>query len=289
MSRWRIWRSTSVAASLIAGAGLLASCNAYQFMDSPSGDAQYLAAAHSCLDQGDYACATQYFLKISSSAGDTQYSERAMARLSQSGIGVGTFASAILQSGSNLGRLITLFADSLSYQASNALRLELFQNYKLTLNIQNTQAQAALRMITALALLAELFAEDASIAGYYTSRDLVDNPSGCITAGALGSFSSEDCAITGKKLSIGLSLGSNATTLSNAVNSDFSSGNATLYMVQATISELNTASNLLGGGSKFVSSALAFVSILLDFDLTQTNADRAYRYLLLNAGLGKHS
>ncbi len=288
MSRWRIRRSLSVAASLIAGAGLLAGCNAYQFMDSPSGDAQYLAAAHSCLDQGDYACATQYFLKLSSSASDTQYAERAMTRLSQSGIEVGTFASAILQSGANLGRLITLFADSLSYQASSTLRLELFQNYKLTLNIQNTQAQAALRMITALALLAELFAEDAGTAGNYTSQDLVNNPSSCLAAGAAGSLTSTACDITGKKLTKGTALASGATTLQNAISTDFSSANATLYMVQATLTELNAATQLLGGGSKLVTSALSFTSVVTGFNLSAVSSERGYRYLLLNLGLGNH-
>ncbi len=280
--------------SILALTFALTGCNAYQFVDSPAGDAQNLAAARSCLDRGDYSCATEYYLKLSPSMSDTTYSELAIANLAKSGITVGTFASTILQSDASIGRLLTLFAGSLSYQASSSLRLNLFHNYQLALKIQNPQAQGVLRLITTLAFMAELLAEDASTTGVYQASDLVVNSTGCLALSAINAANSPNCSgpaantlISGQALS---------GPLSSALDADIEDlnygGAPTLFMFNAGLAEVQTAINLIGSGSKLISSVASFFGEFTSVSITPTGNSknaRAYLYLMLSLGVGSQS
>ncbi len=271
----------------------LAGCNAFQTLDPPKGDAQDLAAARSALDRGDYATATQYYLTLSPSLNDTEYTELVASQLSQSGIPVGTFASAIIESGANIGRLLTLFANELSYQASPSLRLELFHNYQRALKIHNPQAQGVMRLVTALALIAEILSEDAATPGHYTAADLVKNPAGCLGASSKSLASAlVDCqGATNKKLISGQPL---ATPLASATDANLS-GAPTLSMISAGILEIQTAISLINSHSKLTSSAASFITefsgaTIDSVDNSGNNhSSPIFLYLLLSLGVGSVS
>ena len=277
----------------------LVGCNVFKTLDTPKGDSQILAAAHSCLDEGNYTCATQYYLQLSSSLNDTKYSEMAVAKLAESGIPVGTFAMAVLKSSSNIGKLITNFTNALSYQASSSLRLELFHNYQTTLNIQNTQLQGVLRLITTLTLIAEIFAEDATIPGNYQATDLVVDPTACRSApDPLTAIATEFSNCSGnptKKLISGTTIPTLATATDADIEDLANSGAPTLHMIAACINEVQTALALMSSQSKLITSLSSFFSQYSSqvanaaISPGNNHASPGFLYLLLYLGIGSQS
>jgi hypothetical protein len=271
-------------------------CNIFQGMDSPSGDAQILAAAHSCLDQGDYACATRYYLQLSSSVGDTKYSELPVSTLAESGLPPGTLAQALIDSNFNIGKLITILAGKLSYQASSSLRLQLFHGYQQSLLIQNTQLQGALRLMTSLALLSEILGEDASTPGTYLATDLASNPTACLSvtspAGAIALITGACNIPTGKKLISGNSITNLYSATEAAIQDLTFSGAPTLTMISATIAEMQTALSLLSSNSKFTTGLSSFFNTYYNQFASATintgnnNSSPGFIYLLLKIGIG---
>ena len=75
--------------ALSAVAVTLAGCNLYATLDKPSGDLQILSRARACFDKADFACAREYYAKLSSSYDDVRASEEAFMILAENGADMG--------------------------------------------------------------------------------------------------------------------------------------------------------------------------------------------------------
>jgi hypothetical protein len=248
-------------------------CNLLSSLDSPSGDAQILAAARACFDAGNFTDASNYYLKLSNGSNDARYADLAFEALAQNGLPASIFMSAVASSSGSIGSLITQLAGQLSYHASVTTRLGIFQAYQAAWNIQNTQSQGVLRFITSLALVAEILSENAATPGIYKQSDLVDNPG---TGAGSCAASTANCA--GK-----MTGGSHFTLVQTTPTSSFS-GTPTLSMIQAGITEM-AASGLQITGS-LSSSATVLSTTTTSATIDNTTKEKAFRGALITLGIG---
>ncbi len=272
---------------------ILTGCNPYSLVDKPSGDLQILSTARACFDQGDYECASKYYQQVSPHYSDQANSETALMILAQNGLTAGVFVSAIIDGSKNGGTLITKLADALTYTANSTTRLAFFHAFLKVNLISEIHNRGLIRFITATGLMAEILAEDAGSPGKFTQADLVANPTICLSTTDPTQQLTACKAPLGKKLT----LGSSIPDLQKATDADIigPSGNPTLYMINAAITqiidsidELQTTGSLGSSSLNFANNTLAITLNTNWNSFTTLQQDAVYRAGLLGLGIGEN-
>ncbi len=259
------------------------SCNVTGWMDSPSGDAQNLSKAEACLNSGDFACATKHYQLLSSTYGDVSYSEQAFSVLSNEGISMGDFLAAVVGAGNGgIGKALTGLATTLSdLTPGETKRKSIYQAYRYHLSITEPTLRALVKLVSSLALAAEILSEEAG-GNALTQSDLVNNPSSCSNS---ADVCPSACIKTGTKLAAdgaAVDLDADGVTLA---------GGATLQMLQAAVGAIGDGANSLGTGKTLGSDSVAGNSNefaqAFGSSLAGTEGGTCYRKLLLSQGIGE--
>lgn len=232
-------------------------CNALSFIDSPSGDQQILAAARACFDKGNFDCASKFYGQLSNASSDNANSEGAFEILSQNGVSVAVFMSAVISGSSSGGKLVTTLANSLTSNASETTRLNIFHAYQKNSLINDTKVRGLIRFITALSLMAEILAEDAGTDGKLNQSDIATNATGCLAASPLFTLSPHCAKPSGKKLISGTAL-----NLATATDAQMS-GSPSLQMIYAAVTEVNQGISQMQATGSLGSSTSSFSTNLL--------------------------
>ncbi len=175
---------------ILAGAGLLAflsSCNIFDPLDSPGGDRQLLSAARACFDKGDFACAREYYGKLGGN--QDAIAELAFLSLDEEGMDISAIVRALaISDGETIGSILTELGEALTYKTTpgEAKRQRLVDSYKTVANITNTSLKGFVRFTTAIAIAAEIVAEESSVASdnVLSKTDLVLNAATCTEVAA---------------------------------------------------------------------------------------------------------
>jgi hypothetical protein len=171
-------------------------CNLFGFIDQPSGDQQLLAAARGCLDEGNFDCARDYYNQISSLYEDTKQSELSFTDLAEEGLTIGAFVEAFSTTqNSGTGATITVLANDLVPASGEALRTKFYDAWARQSLIGDADLQALVRFMASTALLASIYAEEASVAASTASFSVADyaNTGTCVL-GLTCAVSFADCA-----------------------------------------------------------------------------------------------
>ncbi len=273
----------------------LMSCNAFNFMDKPSGDVQLLSAARACFDHGDFTCANNYYSQLSTNSADTQNSEEAFEILAQNGASMSTFLQAAVGQATDGGQFITKLASNLATGSQGyALRLAMFSAYQKVASIQDSSTRGLVRFIAASAFLAEILAEtsNSTTPGILNKTDFATNPTGCKNAADSDIVTiSEDCvAPTWNQFVSGATIDLNSATTAQIQNTG-SNNQPTYQMILTAASQINTAitemgaTGKLGSSSKSFATQLAAGNTLLTSDTTPSKT--LFRHLLLTLDLGE--
>lgn|GEM_PF-807045 len=175
-------KHTAIGLSLLA-LPMLAGCNIFSFLDGPGNSAQYLSRARACLDAGDIDCARENYAKISGDLADEARSEEAFTILTDEGIELGDFFSALTaNSSSGSGAPVNALANKMAaLNPGEAKREALFRAYRLSLEISDASLnlRGLTKLVTTMSLVAELLAETADSNGNTTfeAADLVSGDS----------------------------------------------------------------------------------------------------------------
>lgn len=276
---------------LAIAAFALVGCNAMDFADPPSGDTQTLAYARACFDQGNYTCAAKYYAKLSSASSDKGASETAFMQLSQNGADVAFFMKALQEVGAGSpGKLVTYLSNNLgkSNNATQTNRLAFLHAYQVSATINDSKTKGLVQLVTALILISEILAENASTKGALLKKDLVTNPAVCAAASYNNAtlLTLAACSAPDSKLRAGSSI----TNLDTATDSQFS-GNTTLFMLNAAVVSVNSGLQSLQSTGGLGSSTSDFVTkILTAVATTLTNSAfpdaPLYRLILIQQGIG---
>jgi hypothetical protein len=177
-------KKLSLVMTLACTVVLLTSCNLWSFMDSPSGDAQILSAARGCFDRGDYACATEYYQKLSSNANDAKISETIFVELAQAGfLSVADLVSS-LGNGRGGGNSIVTIANLLAARGATtgANRTTIQAHFTSAGNITNANLRGYTKFMISLAMLSQTLASVVGADGQLTLSDM-SNSTACRTDG----------------------------------------------------------------------------------------------------------
>ena len=277
-----LYKNTLKSFGLVGICLVISGCkfNLYSNLDKPSGDAQLLAAARACFDQGDFECAGKYYSQVSSSSSDQANSETAFSILAQDGATVGTFMKAVIKYPSDAGKMITYISNALTNTAGETPRMNIFHAYQKYKSISNEGAQGLVVFITSITLLAELLAESSLAPGNLEQTDLVSNPTQCLNSPPTGCD-----APTGSALQ----LSGIALDLATATDTEMS-GAPTLHMINAAVAEIAQGVELMAAQGNLASSTVNFATELNEAAAialaVPSSQGQAYRYLLLNLNIG---
>jgi hypothetical protein len=270
--------------------GLLAlgtsACNLFDPFDSPSGDAQLLSAARACFDQGDIACANEYYGQLSTTTlRDTALSEQAFAILDGQGVSMAVFMKVGL--GGGMGpSAISALANELAKGAPGAtMREQIFQAFLKANSISDPTVRGFAKFLTATSFLAELFAEAAVNAGgarTFDSTDFVSVPGTCKAISSPGSAALDaNCAPVFFSDSSAAPV--DLTGLANAP-----SGTPTVGLLLGAVDQVEQGLSAVGAGGGFASGALGFAQELNGVPgINDTQISRAAMNILLTAGIGE--
>ncbi len=270
------------AATLAALVFLLASCNLFDPLDSPSGDEQLLSAARACFDVGDFDCAKKYYLELETTTyADIALAEGAFVLLDQSGAGMGNFYFAFAKpdGGKSLTKLATKLIQGGHGTSDDRARMyEAFrQNLKIT---DGSPTQGFVQFVSAVSLAAQLLAEDAKALGLteVTQAVVASDATACLAA--VCALSPVSCQVPGGMASGG------ATTF------DFNSGGQTTLTETRTLQMLNEAIAEIKAGLDKMNASGSFGS-LGDFAsgfsgaaIVATPNGECYRQQMVNQGIG---
>ena len=175
--------------------------------------------------------------------------------------------------------MITRMANSIGTRASQTTRLALYVAYQKTALITDTRTLGFVRFVTALALAAEILAED-STSGVLYQNDLVTDATACAALGNPGCAVGGACSPPAGK----------ATTTPDLVDPDLDasldlSGSPTINMFQGAIEQIQQAlgpSELNVSGSSALTFAAQFGPAVFDVALNSP----CYRYLLITNSVG---
>ena len=271
---------------ILVGLITFTGCNPYSLVDSPSGDAQILAAARACFDKGDFACASAKYALLSTASNDEKISETAYQTLAQNGATMGEFMNAFVNGASSGGKFLTRLAGALSSGSGETRRLAIFSAYKTYNQITNTQLQGLVRFLTSAALVAEILGEEAAVSGTVSTSDLVATPSTCSTSG----IAFTGCGIpSGATILNTATLTSGGTTISTSTANSDLSGSPTLAMIKAALSELSSAVTQMSAGGGVGSQASQFAALLTVVDVggtLPTGGPEMFRGVLIRNDIG---
>ena len=175
----------------------LSSCpNIFDPFDSPSGDAQILAHARACFDQGDYTCALRYYGRLANN--ESARADEAFVILDQNNLGVTAFAQAInIASGESVGSILTTLTEFAAPNAGVTKRNTLVNAYKKVAQINNTSLKGFVRFATAIAIAAEILAEESGVAADFVASktDYASDQSNCNLSDACAGGGDADCTV----------------------------------------------------------------------------------------------
>ena len=258
----------------------LSACSAYSFMDSPSSDAQNLAAARACFDRGDFECAQEKYSALSEDTSDSKLADLAFLSLEQEGITLSVLLGSLLTTtGGSAGELITAVANSLTNVADETTRTSLATAYKDAGGISDSASElrGLVRFMTSLALTAEILAETAGNDGEFTIDDLVSDSSTCSQATLSTCTLVSACdAPTG-----GLTHG---TVLD--FDSDDADGDLTLGMFHGAVLEMIDSLGDLSSSSSLEDSTTSFANSLTSEWTGNETLARCYRWILISQEIG---
>jgi hypothetical protein len=246
----------------------LTSCNLYGGLSKPSDDNQYLIAARSCLDHGDYDCARQNYNALSSSYSDVAISEGSLNTLAQGNIF--SIADLVNSLGSSTGgaQSFSLLADALALRGvtTGATRSTIKTVYDNDAGIHDSKLKAFSRFIAALAMFNDVLANAVGSDGKLTASDIVTsaNVTACKTgddcgavclAGGGGACSCN--APAGTQLTY---VGADATNFASSAATW--AGAATIQKLVAAATESSNQLSAFGGSNGFGSSLNQLKTIL---------------------------
>lgn len=232
-------------------------CNIYEFMDTPSGDAQVLAKARACFDEGDFNCARDYYGKLSSAQNDVRLMEDTLAGLAQDGLFLMSDFISSLGSGNGSGASITTMVNTLAARGKTAtsLRESLRQKYNQASAITQTDLRAFTQFIVAYTLFSQVLAQVAGVDAVLSGNDLALVGNSCKTlSGAACATTPNDCdAPTG----IGVDMSSNNATLSSSSGWD---DDANIAHVTETVSAMSSAISALTNSQSGIFNAISVLN-----------------------------
>lgn len=273
-------RGATAFAALLALTLSSTSCfNAFNFIDNPDGDAQLISAGRAALDRGDFEEAVEYYQELSGDAGDVGASEQAFALLAKHGMTMGAFASAFGTGGIQGGKALTSIANTIGSAATETARLDFFRAFKTTENISNASLKGLVRLLSSMALIAEVMAETASDPSHVTTADIASGGTGCTTDAGV-------CAVAGPcdKPAHSNAINRGSTTsvnLATATVESIQAEGATLALIAGAISQMNAALTEIGGSGGGLSGSVDDITAASDATLAATEGS-CYRAVLIN-------
>ena len=228
---------------------LLSACNLYGGLSKPSNDQQYLLAARSCLDRGDFTCAKENYEALSSSYEDVKLSETTLTVFAQNGIF--SISDLVGTLGSDLGSAssFTSLAEILAGRSVTAgtYRTIIKAQYDADAGISDTKLKAFTKFIAAVSMFNEVLANAVGTDGVLTASDIVIS-TGVSTCKNSGVTCDPSCAApTGTALTYDATDVSDLT-LAASTSNDWS-GQATIQKLIRAASEASTELNIFASSS----------------------------------------
>lgn len=266
----------------------ISGCNVYSGIDTPSGDAQILDKANTCLDANDFACATKWFKMLSPAQSDQEYFSLSIIALDQAGITTSSFIVDASTNTSNAGAFLNGLVSAIyANQIGATSRLTLFHAYQNYLKINNPSLQAFTRFLTSAALFSEILAEAATTPGTLKTSDLVNDAVNCPNASQLQLLTPNGVCSkpSASNLNDGTGTPINLPTTTDAI---MGIPNPNLDMVLAAVQEINTAATQLNVSAGVGAATQSFSSELsaLGGALNLGAAAAAFRQKLISQGIG---
>jgi len=263
-------------------AALLAGCNLYSFIDKPKGDEQILSAARACFDRADYACAREYYAQLSASYADIKASEEAFMILAENGAGMAAFMETFGSGGGASG--LNDLAERLA-PGSVAKRQKMQEAFAKYLSITgDPNLRALVRFVSAVALSAEMLAEEIPAGQQLTKARIADNSSTCACGGAPECTKPGGAVIqNGNTDPVPEALPAEDAFLATA---DLS-GNIDTGHVRSAINEIYLALSQIGASGGFSSGAGAFADAAKSQPLSTSTEQNCFRWFLLDQGIGR--
>ncbi len=221
----------------------LTACNLYGGLSKPGNDQQYLLAARSCLDRGDYACAKENYNALSASFDDVKISETSLTIFAENNIF--SISELVGSLGTNIGSASSFktLAESLAQKGvtSGDYRTIIKTRYDADSSITDAKLKAFAKFIAALSMFNEVLANAVGADGSLTASDIVTAAN--VTACKAGSACDPNCtAPTGTAMTYNSSDTSDLTLATSTTN-DWS-GAATIQKLVKAASEAQTEMNI---------------------------------------------
>lgn len=254
--------------------------NVFAPFDSPQGDAQILSKARACFDQGDYACALDYYGRLAGN--EEARAEEAFVILDQEGSGISALVQAVgLKSGESVGSILTTMVEKVYSGASSTRRNHLATAYTKVGLITNQTLRGFVRFTTAFALAADLLAEetDVQVNGTFEKADYLDTSGSCSASScAVGA----SCSDTSTNFTVGTDTPF-ITTPSDVTASMSADANPTWFMFLNAIKAAGTGLTEMGvatGSSFDLINSLTAIAV-------STNSGNCMRAALLSVNVGR--
>lgn len=260
------------------------SCNIFDPLDSPTGDAQILSAARACFDRGDIACAKDLYSKLSTDEADTAAAETAFAILDENGVSMQVFMDSL--GDLNGAKAINSLAAKLKGRASTTHRLAIYESYKKVASINSrTELRGLVRFISAFALISSIFAEKTESDGILRKSDIVKTPTSC-TKETCATTNIVNCGVpTGDKVGTGAEV----NLIDSPLTADLT-GSPTLGMIVGATRAIDRALSIeIAAGGKFDSSTgTLFSDLIKAFTDAGVAGDPCFRSVLIDLGVGSN-
>lgn len=248
-----------------------------------------LADAQLCLQNGDVDCARRDYARLSQEPNDAKESDAAFSAYASAGVNLGSFKGQFDQPID----IITELAASLSTQAGQATRLQIFRGYQHVTAITEPTLRGLTRYVGGLALAAEVLAEGAQVKGHYAPSDLAADPEACENAGVVGCAKigpDNPCRQPDHVLSSGTVLAGGGDALSAADEQEIAPSFATVLVALEAAQQGRSEMGPPVGQSPEITPPGAAVFIA-DIDSGQgegknPSVSPCFRQLLLNDGVG---
>jgi hypothetical protein len=244
----------------------LSACNLYGGLSKPSNDDQYLVAARSCLDHGDYECARQNYNALSASYVDIAVSEGSLNTLAQNQIFSITDLVSSLGSGLGSGSSFSFLAEALAVRGvtTGSARTTIKTVFDNDAVILDPKLKSFSQFLAALAMVNQVLANAVGTDGKLTAGDIV-TPSAVTACKASNDCGA--CLATNVGCQCTTPAGT-ALTYNNGDLTNFSSspatwaGSATIQkLIQAAI-QTTTSLTAFSGGSNGLGPSLQAISAL---------------------------
>ena len=288
-----VLKHTGIGLSLLA-LPVLAGCNVFSFLDGPGNSAQYLSRARACLDAGDIECARENYAKVTGDLADEARSEEAFAILTDEGIELGDFFSALTaNSSTGSGAPVNALANKLAgLNPGEAKREALFRAYRLSLEISDASLnlRGLTKLVTSMSLVAEMLAETAETNGNTTfeAADLVSGNADICSA-TLSCETEANCA---PSAALDASSGTDVPDWEAETVTSLAGENPSMEMIRSGLNALNAAFGELGqetsGGSTGDTAEFGeeFEQLEAAGYNTAGAIDQCYMNALLEQGIG---